>query len=415
MFRAEELFALEARQRLGTQLEENDQRLHTQPGRTAPSSGVSGEQQPPVAPADTAPKPTAAAARLETKRAPAATFVPPIRFELPRELEAPGPPERRGLRRDQVRLMVLDRHSGVTTHTRFNQIGAFLLPGDLLVFNDSRTIPALLPGLTASGTSIEVRLARRSGAAEWEALLLPHGGEHGGEHISFAAGLSATVIERRSDVPWLWRLRFDTSGPELLDRIYRAGEPVRYTYVREALPVDDYQTVYAAEPGSVEMPSAGRPFSWELLLGLRRRGVELAFITLHTGLSSTRNDEFDALRLGHEEPYRIGEAAARAVNAARARGSRVIAVGTTVVRTLETVADATGVVQAAEGVTDLYISAAHRLRAVDGLLTGLHEPQATHLDLLSAFVPPALLAPAYEQALRSGYLWHEFGDVNLIV
>lgn len=343
------------------------------------------------------------------------SYVPPIRFELPRELEAPGPPERRGLRRDQVRLLVLDRRSGATAHTRFDRSGDFLRPGDLLVFNDSRTIPALLPGESASGTPIEVRLARRAGASEWEALLLPHGGEHAGERIRFAAGLAATVTGRRPDVPWLWRLRFDAAGTELLDRIYRAGEPVRYSYVHEALPVDDYQTVYAAEPGSVEMPSAGRPFSWELLLALRRRGVDLAFITLHTGLSSTRSDTFDALRLGHEEPYRIGAAAARAVNAARTRGSRVIAVGTTVVRTLETVADAEGTVQPSEGVTDLYISAAHRLRAVDGLLTGLHEPQATHLDLLSAFVHPSLLAPAYQQALAAGYLWHEFGDVNLIL
>ncbi|HEY7294916.1 MAG TPA: S-adenosylmethionine:tRNA ribosyltransferase-isomerase, partial [Dehalococcoidia bacterium] len=200
-----------------------------------------------------------------------------------------------------------------------------------------------------------------------------------------------------------------------LDRIYRAGEPVRYTYVPEILPIEDYQTVYAAEPGSVEMPSAGRPFTWQLLLELRRRGVQTAFITLHTGLSSVRDDALDALRLGHEEQYRIGPQAAAAVNEARERGRRVIAVGTTVVRTLETVADAGGHVQAAAGTTGLYISAVHRLRAVDGLLTGLHEPQASHLDLLSAFVPPALLGPAYAQALATGYLWHEFGDVNLII
>ncbi len=163
------------------------------------------------------------------------------------------------------------------------------------------------------------------------------------------------------------------------------------------------------------MPSAGRPFTWELLLALRRRGVRTAFITLHTGLSSVRDDALDALRLGHEERYRIDAEAAAAVNEARDRGRRVIAVGTTVVRTLETVAGADGHVHAAEGTTGLYISAAHRLRAVDGLLTGLHEPRASHLDLLSAFVPPALLGPAYNQALAAGYLWHEFGDVNLIV
>jgi len=173
--------------------------------------------------------------------------------------------------------------------------------------------------------------------------------------------------------------------------------------------------VYATEPGSVEMPSAGRPFSWEILLDLRRRGVGAAFITLHTGLSSVRNDDLDAQRLGHEEEFRVDEAAAAAVNAAHGRSGRVIAVGTTVVRALETVAAPHGTVRAGGGVTDLYISTAHRLRSVDGLLTGLHEPRASHLDLLSAFVPSELLAPAYAQALERGYLWHEFGDVNLIV
>ncbi|HZQ36040.1 MAG TPA: S-adenosylmethionine:tRNA ribosyltransferase-isomerase, partial [Dehalococcoidia bacterium] len=349
------------------------------------------------------------------ERGPGGEAAPPIDFTLPRELEASGPPERRGLRRDQVRLLVLNRRSGATMHTRFDRIGEVLQPGDLLVFNDSRTLPALLPGRFEDGTAIEVRLARQIDANGWEALLLPHGGEHAGRTIAFRAGLRATVSERRPDVPWLWRLRFDAAGTELLDRIYRAGEPVRYSYVPEILPIEDYQTIYAAEPGSVEMPSAGRPFTWELLLELRRRGVQTAFITLHTGLSSVRDDALDALRLGHEEQFRVGAEAAAAVNEARAHGRRVIAVGTTVVRTLETVADATGHVQAAEGTTGLYISAAHRLRAVDGLLTGLHEPRASHLDLLSAFVPPALLGPAYSQALAAGYLWHEFGDVNLIL
>jgi S-adenosylmethionine:tRNA ribosyltransferase-isomerase len=338
-----------------------------------------------------------------------------IEFVLPRELEAHDPPERRGIRRDQVRLMVSDRRTGVVTHTRFDRLGDYLRPGDLLVFNDSRTIPALLLGTDDLGAAVEVRLAHKLSENAWEALLLPHGGDHTGRTISFGGALSAAVTGRRPGVPWLWRLRFDAFGPELLDRIYRVGEPVRYTYVPESLPIDDYQTVYASEPGSVEMPSAGRPFSWEVLLDLRRRGIETAFITLHTGLSSVRNDEFDALRLGHEEPYRVSEATATAVNAARARGARVVAVGTTVVRALETVAAADGTVWGAEGVTNLYVSASHRLRAVDGLLTGLHEPLASHLDLLSAFAPPAVLNPAYHAALEQGYLWHEFGDVHLIL
>ncbi|MGI8554357.1 MAG: S-adenosylmethionine:tRNA ribosyltransferase-isomerase [Dehalococcoidia bacterium] len=357
--------------------------------------------------------------KLEAQAGFSAGPTPPvIRFVLPKELEAPGPPERRGLRRDQVKLMVLNRRSGALIHSRFDRIGDFLREGDLLVFNDSRTLPALLPGSLADGTAIEVRLARSiglQGAGKWEALLLPHGGEHEGETIWFGSGLSAIVGRRRADLPWLWRLRFNRSGPELLDRIYRAGEPVRYTYVADALPLDLYQTVYAGVPGSVEMPSAGRPFSWEILLDLRRRGIDSAFITLHTGLSSFRDPVADGLRLGHKEPYYLSATAAGAINGTRARGGRVIAIGTTVVRTLETVADAVGSVREDRGVTDLHITGALPLRAVDGLLTGLHEPEASHLDLLSAFVPPHVLGQAYDEALHNGYLWHEFGDVNLIV
>lgn len=343
---------------------------------------------------------------------------PVIRFVLPKELEAAGPPEQRGLRRDQVRLLVLDRRSGAIVHSRFDQIGGFLRSGDLLVFNDSRTLPALLAGQIEGGDRVEVRLARPlagSLSTTWEVLLLPHGDGYAGKTVQFGAGLIAAVEARRSDLPWLWRLRFNAQGLDLLDRIYRSGEPVRYGYVPESLPIDLYQTVYAAEPGSVEMPSAGRPFSWQILQGLQKRKVERAFITLHTGLSSFRDPVADSLRPSHEEPYRITEAAAAAVNATHARNGRVIAIGTTVVRVLETVATEDGFVTAAEGATDLYISSGHRLRAVDGLLTGLHEPEASHLDLLSAFVPPSLLAPAYSEALSRGYLWHEFGDVNLII
>jgi S-adenosylmethionine:tRNA ribosyltransferase-isomerase len=344
------------------------------------------------------------------------TITEPVpQFVLPREREADGPPEARGVRRDHVRLMVLDRRSGITTHTRFDRLVDYLRPGDLLVANDSRTIPALLHAEAEGGERVEVRLARQRSADRWEALLLPHGGAHAGARLRFCGTLAAIVEERRPDAYWLWTLQFDSGGSELLDRIYRAGEPIRYNYVPRTLPIDTYQTVYADEPGSVEMPSAGRPLSWELLRELRRRGTAIAFLTLHTSLSSVRDDAMDALRLGHEERYRLPPDTALQVNRTRARGGRVIAVGTTVVRTLETVADKDGHVYPEEGTTALYISAAHRLRAVDGLLTGLHEPAASHLDLLSAFVPPSLLAPAYQEALGRGYLWHEFGDVNLIV
>lgn len=346
----------------------------------------------------------------------------PVQFVLPPELEADEPAERRGLRRDQVRLMVLHRAGGAPIHTRFEAVGDFLRQGDLLVVNASRTLPALLRARDENGKEVEVRLAHRRADDLWDVLLLDgkkHIGRAGmlltfGEN-SFPEGLTARVLARRPDLPFLWRMRFDVCCSRLLDLIYRLGEPVRYTYVEDALPLDLYQTVYASEPGSVEMPSAGRPLSWELILNLRRKGVGFASLLLHTGLSSTRDDAVDATHPIYDEEFEIPAETAQFVNETRARGGRVIAVGTTVVRALETVARETGSVQAVRGWTRLHISQDHELRAVDALLTGLHEPQASHLDLLSAFIEPARLQTAYLEAIERGYLWHEFGDMNLII
>jgi S-adenosylmethionine:tRNA ribosyltransferase-isomerase len=163
------------------------------------------------------------------------------------------------------------------------------------------------------------------------------------------------------------------------------------------------------------MPSAGRALTWELLLNLRRRGIGMAALCLHTGLSSTRDDAIDAMHPNYDEEYRVSEETAGAVNETHARGNRVIAVGTTVVRALETVAQDDGIVKPAHARTRLHIDARHKLRAVDALITGLHEPQASHLDLLSAFVNPQRLECAYREAIEQGYLWHEFGDLNLII
>jgi S-adenosylmethionine:tRNA ribosyltransferase-isomerase len=277
----------------------------------------------------------------------------PFTFVLPSELSAKEPPEQRGIRRDQVRLMVIKRTSKKIEHTRFDRIDNYLRPGDLLVFNSSRTR--------------------------------------------------------------LWRLRFTKSGTELVDFIYRLGKPIRYEYVSAPWDLDYYQTVYAKEPGSAEMPSAGRAFSWKLLLNLKRRGIDTAYLILHTGLSSYMDDELDAQHPASEEEYFVSATAADKINQARGSGGRIIAVGTTVVRALESVVDANGRVSEAHGYTQLKIDNLHQLRAVDGLLTGLHEPQASHLDLLSAFLPPEQIRAAYEEAIARKYLWHEFGDLNLIL
>jgi S-adenosylmethionine:tRNA ribosyltransferase-isomerase len=352
-----------------------------------------------------------------------------VRFELPPALEAAAPPEARGLRRDGVRLLVIDRGTGAVRHSRFSELPLLLDSGDLLVANDSRTLPASLIGWTAAGESLELRLAGREGD-RWAALALgvPAHGDPAlvptdarpdapellpGERLTFAGGLQARVLGRHDEVPAMVWIAFDRCCARLLEALHRAGQPVRYAYVPERWELHHYQTMFAAAPGSAEMPSAGRPFTVQTLRELRALGVGLATVSLHAGLSTYGDPEVDR-RFVPAEPYRIPEATAAAVARSRAAGGRVIAVGTTVVRTLETAADPTGRVRPGAGVTRLRIDPDHRLRAVDGLLTGLHEPEASHLDLTMSFVNLEVLRKAYDEAVREGYLWHEFGDVCLI-
>jgi S-adenosylmethionine:tRNA ribosyltransferase-isomerase len=348
----------------------------------------------------------------------------PFTFRLPPELSAKEPPERRGIRRDQVRLLVIDRASGKIEHTRFDKIDNYLRAGDLLVFNSSRTLPASLRGCECSvahGPCMEVRLAERLPDDSWLALLLCEQGDpfscglRPEMQIQFAEGLSATVLARDVRIPRLWKLRFSISGTQLVDLIYRLGKPIRYEYISAPWDLDYYQTVYATEPGSAEMPSAGRAFTWKLLLDLKRRDIDTAYIVLHAGLSSYMDDELDAQQPASEEEYFVSATTAEKINRARENGGRVIAVGTTVVRALESVVDGTGLVTEAHAYTRLKIDNQHRLKAVDGLLTGLHEPEASHLDLLSAFLPAEQIRAAYEEAIQRKYLWHEFGDLNLIL
>lgn len=345
-----------------------------------------------------------------------------ISFMLPPELQAKEPPERRGMARDQVRLMVIDRESGRVIHTRFDRVGEFLRSGDLLVFNTSRTLPASLKGCgSQGGPCLEVRLAEHLPDDSWLALLLcqkgdPFGcGLRSGIRISFGDELAGIIEDRDVRIPRLWRMRFSKSGAGFVDSLYRIGHPIRYEYVSAPWNLDDYQTIYAQQPGSAEMPSAGRAFTWRLLFDLRRRGVETAYILLHAGLSCYVDDKLDREHPASEEEYLVTESAAEKINAARERGARVIAVGTTVVRALESVADPSGRIRPQHGYTRLKITSKHRLRAVRGLLTGLHEPEASHLDLLTAFLPAYKIRKAYEDAVAQKYLWHEFGDLNLIL
>ena len=342
-------------------------------------------------------------------------------FALPPELNADRPPERRGVSRDRVRLLVINRHTGALTHTRFNRLTEFLRPHDLLVFNSSHTLPAVLTATVRhTSAQIEVRLAERLANGDWLVLLLGQANQNPvvpeRSILDFGQGLTAEVLGPDQAISRLWCVRFSAAGTTFVDLIYRLGQPVRYRYLAAPWRLSYYQNVYAQIPGSSEMPSAGRAFSWQLLFQLRDMGVQTANIILHTGLSSYMDGELDRQHLMSEEEYWIPEDAAEKIRCAQIEGGRIIAVGTTVVRALEaSLVENQGSIRASHSYTRLRISDRHPLRLVNGLITGLHEPAASHLDLLAAFIPKETLFDAYAEAIQQRYLWHEFGDLNLIV
>ncbi|MCH1626044.1 S-adenosylmethionine:tRNA ribosyltransferase-isomerase [Ferdinandcohnia quinoae] len=336
-------------------------------------------------------------------------------FYLPNELNASSPPEKRGLRRDHVRLMVLNRASGESRHDRFFHLSNYLNPGDLIILNNSRTIPAVLYAKWFRNhilitSKVEVRLARMHREENtWDALIVPTTAEIG-DTLYFSSELSATVINEKGDSP-LRRIRFTKNGSEFFNLIYSLGEPVRYEYINHPWDLDYYQTVFASHPGSVEMPSAGRAFSWELLFQLKSKNIQHEYIQLHTGLSYLLDDSWNPTPEENKEEYQVSEQTMKRILETKASGHRVIAVGTTVVRALESVANS----KKLSGVTNLYITKHYPLKIVDGILTGFHEPKASHLDMLTAFVSEHHLLHAYDQAIKNRYLWHEFGDMNLII
>jgi S-adenosylmethionine:tRNA ribosyltransferase-isomerase len=337
------------------------------------------------------------------------TSVP--KFHIPEALHAAEPPEKRNSARDHVKLLVLDRQTGQVYHDQFQRIGSYLEKGDLLIFNNSRTLPSVLYA-DHNGKMVEIRLSRRLSASEWD-VLFPETHVRIGEKLTFPDGGSAVITGDGSEAP-LVKLQFSVQGPELLKLIYDYGEPIRYEYIQHPWPLEAYQTVVANVPGSVEMPSAGRAFSWNLIQHLKEKGNDVAFLTLHTGLSYYGNNKWPS-PAKHPEAYSIPEQTAGKINEAKKNGNRVIAVGTTVVRALESAAGTNGLIQAKEGVTSLYVSKYYSLRVADGLLTGFHEPEASHLDMLSTFVHEEFLLSAYNEAIAQNYLWHEFGDMNLIL
>jgi S-adenosylmethionine:tRNA ribosyltransferase-isomerase len=333
---------------------------------------------------------------------------PALDFTLPTELEATAPPEARGLRRDQVRLLVSYRGDDRIVHARFTDLPDFLGAGDLLVANDSATLPAALVARRADGSELRLHLSTRLPGGLW--VVEPRKtAVASGEQLALPGGGTATLLAPYADSRRLWVARLDLPAP-ILDYLRRWGRPIAYPYVCGEWPIEFYQTFYAREPGSAEMPSAGRAFSPDVLESLAHKGVGFVTLTLHTGVASLEEHEPP-----YEESYVVPAVTAEAVRVTKAAGGRVIAVGTTVVRALESAADEAGRVIASRGWTDLVVTPERGVRVVDGLLTGFHEPKATHLAMLEAIAGRAHLATAYRAALDGRYLWHEFGDLHLIL
>ncbi len=339
-------------------------------------------------------------------------------FTLPAELEAHDPPEARGLARDGVRMLVSRRSSGEIGHHGFRHLPGLLFPGDLLVVNTSATLPAQVRA--ADGLAVHFCCPRPDGA--WlvelrqikDKISTPNGPGSPGQLISLPSGAVLTLEGKAT--ARLWRARLSVAVvPYLLSH----GLPIRYSYVGRDWPLPYYQTVFAREPGSAEMPSASRPFTPSVVTALVARGVLIAPLVLHTGVSSLEAGEDP-----YPEPYDVPPVTAGLVNHVRGHGGRIIAAGTTVVRALETAALAAdpgrpgahgGRVAASAGWTSHVVTPETGVTVVDGLLTGLHEPRSSHLRMLAAFAGPELLSRCYDAAIRSRYLWHEFGDVHLLL
>lgn len=339
-------------------------------------------------------------------------------LSVPDHLSATGPCERFGRPRDHVRLMVASE-SGPILHSRFFRLSRFLRSGDVLVANDSATLPAALRGAWG-GRQVRVHISTPLDGSTLRSIELrwPDGvgsrrcGEGTpGSVIDLAGGGSVRLVERLGTArpPRLWAASLDLPGG--LDRFLADhGAPIRYSYVRERWPLEDYQTFFARVPGSSEMPSAARPFTPNVCAALERCGVGIATVTLHTGVGSLDADE-----LPYAEPFVVPPAAARAINEARAKGGRAIAVGTTAMRAIESAAALDGHVHSATGFANLVVDSSYSVRATDGLLTGWHDPSATHLQMLQSLLSTPVLERCYIEAIARGYRWHEFGDSHLIL
>ena len=314
-------------------------------------------------------------------------------------------------------MMVAYKWSGRLTHSTFALLPAFLEAGDLVVVNTSGTIPAALDAQTPDGRRMVVHLSTQLDDGRWVVeprRIVGRNSERWPDEsppreLVLGEAASLTLCERYLGSRRLWIAALSLPRP-VLTWLTVHGRPIRYGYVERPWPLSAYQNVYVTEPGSAEMPSAGRPFTPEVITRLVAKGVGVTPIVLHTGVASLEADE-----LPYPEHARVPPSTAARVNATHEAGGRVIAVGTTVVRALESAADETGDVRAYDSWTELVVTPERGVRAVDGLLTGWHEPEASHLLMLEAVAGRGLLERSYEASLAEGYRWHEFGDLHLIL
>jgi S-adenosylmethionine:tRNA ribosyltransferase-isomerase len=314
--------------------------------------------------------------------------------------------------RDDVRLMVAQEGRPLV-HTDFLSLPTHLRAGDLLIVNASATIPAALPARRSDGVRVDLHLSTPdpTHADRWVVELRRDGHRvrARAETLELPGDAAADLLAPYLSPGRLWVAKLDLPRP-LLEYLHAHGRPITYAHDPGPHPLEDYQTIFATEPGSAEMPSAGRPFTKRALQGMREHGIRVQRITLHTGVSSQERGERP-----YPERYSVPEHTAKRINATKAAGGRVIAVGTTVVRALETVAAPDGTVHADRGWTSLVVTPERGIRAVDGLLTGWHEPDASHLLLLEAIAGQPLLDRSYTAATARGYRRHEFGDLHLLL
>jgi S-adenosylmethionine:tRNA ribosyltransferase-isomerase len=339
--------------------------------------------------------------------------LPAVADGIPELAEARRPAESLGFGRDQVRLLVASPER--IQHARFASLPHLLSPGDLLVVNTSRTLAASLPARRADGSPASVNLSTPvpfENRGRWVVELRRAGRRvrdgRAGERIALPGDASVELLAPYMGTR-LWVAGFDLPGP-VLGYLEHHGEPIRYEHVEGEWPLEASQNVYATEPGSAEMPSAGRPFTVDLIAELVARGIDVAPVVLHTGVSSLEAGESP-----YPERYRVPAWTAERVGLAQRLGGRVIAVGTTVVRALETAASQEGQVRESEGWTELVIGPEREVRTIDGLLTGFHDRDSSHLAMLEAVAGPEHVIRSYRAAADAGYLRHEFGDAELLL